>query len=236
MLSNTVTTGGNFSVSTGAQLVNPTSVSNPVAVPQQGLILNASKTAGLGGYDLSTNQTKVAGESSSLGKSKESQLPNEVMATVEHLKNHIKQQKTESSDIARTQSRKLSIQNEIQSIGINIQEIHNSLDGQKGTAKILRNDTGRLIRHVELAQRTFEISAGLQFENTAPLQFFEEMTQKNEQELHTLKNLITTVEHHMTTISNPQHLSADALKSGFNQLHESFVALAGRFYKIHQKV
>lgn len=192
--------------------------------------------AGLGGFDINTNQTKTTDGSAEVAKSKDSQLPNEIMATIEQLKSYIKHQKAESSDIARSQSRKLTIQNEIQAITSNIQEISNSLDNNKATAKVLRSDTSRLIKHVEIAQRTYEIPVGLQFENQAPLQFFIEMTQKNENELLTLKNLITTVENHMTTLSHPQPLSVEALKSGFNQLHESFVALAGRLYKIHQKV
>lgn len=194
------------------------------------------KKSGLGGFDINTSQAKKGDGSTETTKTKDSQLPNEILVTIEQLKNHIKQQKSESSDIARSQSRKLTIQNEIQGITLNIQEISNTLDSHKATAKTLRNDTSRLIRHVELAQRTYEIPAGLQFENSAPLQFFMEMTQKNESELLTLKNLIATVENHMNTLANPQHLSVEALKMGFQQLHESFVALAGRLYKIHQQV
>lgn len=208
----------------------------PLNTTQTTTQMNPDTKTGLGGFDINTSQTKKGDGSSDTTKTKDSQVPNEILITIEQLKNYIKQQKSESSDIARSQSRKLTIQNEIQTITLNIQDISNTLDNFKATAKILRNDTSRLIRHVELAQRTYEIPAGLQFENSAPLQFFMEMTHKNENELLTLKNLITTVENHMHTLSSPQHLSVEALKSGFHQLHESFIALAGRLYKIHQQV
>lgn len=197
----------------------------------------ATPFVGLGGVDVSSTQPKAGDLKQDSVKIKETIVPDEIAKTVDALKSHIKGQKTLSSDIGRTSTSRLSnVSNEINNIQWALQEISNSVDTNYKQIKLLRKETSKTIQAVEMAQRTQDTPAGLQFENTAPFQFFLSLVAKYEQDLINFRQQIALTEHHMRSLTNPQTVSPDDLKRGFRQINESFISLAGRLHELHQKV
>lgn len=192
---------------------------------------------GLGGVDSAIQPKTVEGGRSESGRVKEQQLPQEIVATVEALKVHIKQQKQFSSEIARTSTFRLfNMSSELQALNWSLTEVSNRVEANYATIKLLHDDTVTSIRQAEMAQRTHEIQPELQFENNVPLEFFMNLVQKYEVDLIKFRKQVEMTEQHMRSLANPQSFSADDLKNGLKQIHESFVALAGRVHENHQKV
>lgn len=194
------------------------------------------QVVGLGG-DLNAAKPKEVEGRNENTKVKELQVPQDIVVLVENLKAHIKQQKEISSEIAKTPTRKLfNIQNDIENVKWTLSDISNLVDNNFAALKILKADTSETHQNVEMAQRTHETPPLLQYENTAPLIYFMNLVQKYESELIKLRNQVDVTEKHMRSLINPQKLTAEDLKRGMRQIHESFISLASRVQEVHKKV
>lgn len=170
-------------------------------------------------------------------KVKENQLPQEIISTVDSLKAYTNQQKTLSSDIVRTSSRKIkNINSELNALNWSLADIHTNVEANFIGIKQLRTETNKSRQEAEIAQRTHETPAGLQFENVAPLHYFMELVQKFENDMLTIRKQLELTETHIRSLTNPQAFTADDLKKGLQQIHECFVALAGRLQETHRTV
>ncbi|EDV48471.1 probable nucleoporin Nup58 [Drosophila erecta] len=197
----------------------------------------ASTFVGLGGIDVSATQPKLGDNKQDGIKIKETQVPDEIVKTVDALKVYIKQQKTISSDIGRTSTSKFTnVSHEITNLKWALQNMANSVEGSNQQIRLMRQETVKAIQSLEMAQRTQDTPAGLQFENSAPFQYFQCLVAKYEQDLIAFRQQIALTERHMHALSNPQSISPEDLKRGFRQLNESFISLAGRLHEVHQRV
>lgn len=192
---------------------------------------------GLGGIDVNAAQPKATEGKTDSSKVKELQLPQEIIATVDTLKAHFKQQKTLSSDIVRASTTKLyNISSELNKLNWSLTEIHNNVEANYAAIKQLRGETTKAIQEAEIAQRTHDTLSGLQFENTAPLFYFMDLVRKFEAEMQNLNQQVEITEKHMNSLANPQSFTADDLKKGLQQIYECFIALAGRLQETHRMV
>lgn len=186
---------------------------------------------------MSTAQPKTIEGQTDSAKVKENQLPQEIIATADSLKAYTNQQKTISSDIVRASSRKIAnLNNELDTLNWTLAEIHSNVESNFAAIKQLRAETNKARQEAEIAQRTHETPSGLQFENTAPLLYFMELVRKFESDMLTIRKQLELTETHIRSLTNPQSFTADDLKKGLLQIHECFIALAGRLQETHRTV
>lgn len=187
---------------------------------------------------MNATQPKAAEGRTDSAKVKEIQLPQEIAVTVEALKVHAKNQKSISSDITRalTGKKNSNVTNELNKLNWALGEIHSNVESNYAAIKQLRAETTVAIQQAEIAQRTHDTLPGLQFENTAPILYFMDLIRKFEANMLNLKNQVELTEKHMHSLTNPQTFTADDLKKGLQQIHECFIALAGRLQETHRMV
>lgn len=198
---------------------------------------HSTQKIGLGGIDINAAQPKTIEGQTDSSKVKENQLPQEIIATVDSLKSYTNQQKTISSDIVRASSRKITnINGELEKLNWSLAEIHSNVETNFIAIKQLRAETNKARQEAEVAQRTQETPSGLQFENIAPLYYFMDLVRKFESDMLTIRKQLELTETHIRSLTNPQTFTADDMKKGLQQIHECFVALAGRLQETHRAV
>jgi len=100
----------------------------------------------------------------------------------------------------------------------------------------LKHDTAKALQNAEIAQRTHDTPAGLQYENNAPLLLFMELAEHFENDLMLFKQQIESTEKHIQTMMTPKTLTPQELTMAMSKLHESLVAVAGKLQGVHSKV
>ena len=125
----------------------------------------------------------------------------------------MKSQKSLSSDIARGSSRPL---NRCAEDTASLMEILTTLAGNVQRDRLLadklKQDTAKALQNAEIAQRTHDIPAGLQYENNAPLLFFMELADNFEHDLMLFKNQIEVTEKHIQTMMTPKTLTPQGIR------------------------
>ncbi|XP_018044932.1 PREDICTED: probable nucleoporin Nup58 isoform X2 [Atta colombica] len=217
-----------FGSGTGSTLLG----SKPTTV-----LTTTTTSKGLGGLDVSVNNKGLSQGNSSSTAAKENLLPNELMQTIDKFKEFVKMQKGLSSDIARGSARPLNrCAEDTASLMEMLSTLSGSVQRDRSSADKLKQDTARALQSAEIAQRTHDTPAGLQYENNMPLQFFMELAESFEQDLMLFRSQIETTEKHIQTMMAPRTLTPQELTATMSKLHESLVAVAGRLQSVHAKV
>ncbi|KAK5644007.1 hypothetical protein RI129_007852 [Pyrocoelia pectoralis] len=195
------------------------------------------RTVGLGG--ISSTPPKLAAPTTTQAEiaPKHQPLPNELLQTVEQFKKFIQEQKSFSSEIARSSIKELrKVEADVDLVNNCINEVENEMRKNKAMAEKIKLDTAKGLQNAEMAQRTFDTPAGLQYENTAPFEYFIELSDTFEKEMNELKLRIESVNKHVRNTMNPTKLNSQDLALGMRRLHETFVALAGQLQSVHNQV
>lgn len=170
----------------------------------------SSTPIGLGGIDSSLTKTGTVttGRTDTLA-AKENPVPNEILQSIESFKQFVKDQKAQSSDIARGSARPfVKVREDIDIINSVLTEVGNDLQRNQQQADKLKYDSAKCLHNAEMAQRTQDTPPGLQFENTAPLQYFMELVNQFEQDLHALRVQIDVTDKHFQSLHEPRFLTS----------------------------
>nr|CAD7198460.1 unnamed protein product [Timema douglasi] len=191
----------------------------------------ATSSVGLGGVDASQGKPGLGPKKQEIKAVKENLVPNEIIQSIDAFKSFVKSQKNLSSEISRGSAKPLlkveedttALKNLLSSLSAEL--VKNKLQADKLKAEIAK-----------MAQRTHETPTALQFQNTAPLQFFAELAAKFDKDMETLRMEIENAEKHINSLSHARAITPQELTSAMRMLHDTFVALAGRLQTVHNAV
>ncbi|XP_065924215.1 nucleoporin p58/p45 isoform X1 [Magallana gigas] len=242
LTSTTSTLGGLFNTQTPAAkpagILGATTATGSVF----GTPATTSQTVGLGGVDPKTSTTAAGGSAADPkagdGKTlKKSQVPPEIVKTVEDFKTYIKEEKTVQEGISRMSCKPMyKVQEDVASLKQLLSIVSNGLQRNACAVEKLKKEMTQELKNAEMAQRTKDIPAGLQYENTAPTEYFQRLVENFETQMLSYRQQIETLEGHLHSISQPSILSPEELVELLRKLHETFIALAAQLHQVHEAV
>lgn len=242
LTSTTSTLGGLFNTQTPAAkpagILGATTATGSVF----GTPTTTSQTIGLGGVDPKTSTTTAGGSAADPkagdGKTlKKSQVPPEIVKTVEDFKTYIKEEKTVQEGISRMSCKPMyKVQEDVASLKQLLSIVSNGLQRNACAVEKLKKEMTQELKNAEMAQRTKDIPAGLQYENTAPTEYFQRLVENFETQMLSYRQQIETLEGHLHSISQPSILSPEELVELLRKLHETFIALAAQLHQVHEAV
>ncbi|XP_013378989.1 nucleoporin p58/p45 isoform X2 [Lingula anatina] len=236
-LTGTTTTSTTTSTSTG--LFGATTSTTGASLFGATTTTTASK--GLGGVDPKTST--AGGNVGANGKGgdnkafKETNLPNDVVQSVETFKKYVKDEKSVREEIARMSSKPLfKVQEDVQTLRQLLAVVANGLQRNAVTIEKLKMESAQELKKAEMAQRTKEIPPGLQYENTAPSECFHHLVEEFEGRMLIYRQQIEEMENALTALSQPNIFTPQELSVCLRRLHETFVALAAQLQGVHESV
>ncbi|XP_071452379.1 nucleoporin p58/p45-like isoform X2 [Hetaerina americana] len=234
------TSSGFLGLQTSTTASKPLLGAAPLALPTPCLTVVPTSFVGLGGIDVSQNKIGPAGSTSTQidnKAAKETQLPNEMLQTVHDFEAFMKQQKLMSSEIGRGSVKPFhKVQEETESLKQALASIDNALNRNAAFFEKLKTEGAKELQNAEMAQRTHETPAGLQLENSTPLEYFTGLVSGFERDMQTLRQEIENAERHLHNQVQPIALTPQELTVSLRRLHESFVGLAGHLQGVHNTV
>ncbi|KAK7096995.1 nucleoporin p58/p45-like [Littorina saxatilis] len=201
----------------------------------------APAVTGLGGLDpkTSTTGTGTGGlGSSSDGKAlKESNIPAELVTTVDEMQKYVKGEKAIREDIVRMSSKPIvRVQEDIAALKQLLSVVSNGLQRNACTLDKLKAEMTQELKNAEMAQRTKDIPPGLQYENTAPNEYFEQLVDQFEARMVSYRQQIETLENHLSVLYQPVRHSPAEIFTLIKRLHETFIALAAQLQQVHENI
>ena len=108
-------------------------------------------------------------------------------------------------------------------------ELGNNLHKNVTTVEKLRFDTHRELKNAEIAVRTRDTPQGLQYENVAPMGYFQYMVDDFEARMQTYRQQIEQLESYLaaSTAVQAAPLSPQTLAALIQQIQDSFMEIAG---------
>ncbi|XP_049837674.1 nuclear pore complex protein Nup58-like [Schistocerca gregaria] len=204
---------------------------------------SSAPSIGLGGLD--TTQSKglassITGASVNRGESKtvkETVVPNELLQTVDSFKDFVKKQKAYCSDVARSSPKTMhKVQEDLELLKQMVASEVSDLQRNVTLSSRLKADTDKCLQTVEMAQKTQDTPPGLQFENTAPDKYFEDLVTRFENQIQVYKQEVDKIEAHVNAVLSPKPLSSQEFCLALKRLLDCFVAVAGRLHEVHNMV
>lgn len=225
--------------STGLNLGSAATTS-ALAAPAPIGLGGTNTTVGIGTSSTSGGAAQAAtgaDSSASAKNQKETQIPNELLESVEEFKKFVKEERSISSDIAHASPKiHTKISEEIASMNQLVSTLMTGLSRNHALLDKIKMEAAQEILNAEIAQRTKDTPRGLQYENVAPYEFFTRLVAKFESQMVHYRRQIEETEQHLVSMASGQAMTPDDVAKAMQKLHSAFVGLAGGYQSIHEQV
>ncbi|VDI51204.1 nucleoporin p58/p45 [Mytilus galloprovincialis] len=200
------------------------------------------QVTGLGGVDPKTSAVTSGGTTTDTkpgdGKTlKASQLPPEIYGTVDEFQKYTKSEKNVQDDLARSTSKPLyKVQEDVVALRQLLSVVSNGIQRNALVVEKLKHEMTQELKNAEMSMRTKDIPPGLQYDNTAPAEYFHRLVEDFENQMLSYRQQIETLEEHLASTHQPNKLTPDDLILLLRKLHETFIALAAQLHQVHEAV
>ncbi len=167
------------------------------------------------------------------------------MQTVEDFKKHVKEEKSVGADISHTSSKlHQKIREDVATLETIVKALSAALARNKAQMDRLKVDAAQELLNVEIAQRTRDTPPALQYENTAPYEYFNRLVASFEAQMGHYRRQIEETERSLQALAQGgggagggrSGLSGEDVMQAMAKLQATFTNLAGRYHKVHEAV
>ncbi|CAI8011150.1 Nucleoporin p58/p45 [Geodia barretti] len=166
----------------------------------------SSSFRGLGGVD--PNAGKPGAGDGSSTPVMEQPLPPVLNQLVHQFSQHMKQQSTTGDEMDKfSDSDMKKVQQETGTQREVVGELLAQVQRDAQRVSYLKGENTKELRHVEIAQRTQELPATLQHENTAPAHYFQSVVAVFEEKMELYRNQLVELESHLSAVGRDHSVS-----------------------------
>ncbi|CAI8011148.1 Nucleoporin p58/p45 [Geodia barretti] len=195
----------------------------------------SSSFRGLGGVD--PNAGKPGAGDGSSTPVMEQPLPPVLNQLVHQFSQHMKQQSTTGDEMDKfSDSDMKKVQQETGTQREVVGELLAQVQRDAQRVSYLKGENTKELRHVEIAQRTQELPATLQHENTAPAHYFQSVVAVFEEKMELYRNQLVELESHLSAVGRDHSVSPQNLVDILQVQYKPFLLLAAQLQTIHEQV
>ncbi|CAG2197162.1 NUP49 [Mytilus edulis] len=150
---------------------------------------------------------------------------------------YTKSEKNVQDDLARSTSKPLyKVQEDVVALRQLLSVVSNGIQRNALVVEKLKHEMTQELKNAEMSMRTKDIPPGLQYDNTAPAEYFHRLVEDFENQMLSYRQQIETLEEHLASTHQPNKLTPDDLILLLRKLHETFIALAAQLHQVHEAV
>lgn len=216
--------------------------STAVSAPSVGLGGTTTAPAlslGLGGGAQGAGTQSGAGhQTQDTGKvGKESVVPKELGETVEELRTFVKEEKDVSSEVSHLSDKQFKrIKEDAEALSQLVSVLATGVQQSKGRLDRLKLESGQELVNAEIAVRTRDTPASMQYENTAPTEYFVRLITQFEAQMQSYRKQIEQTEQHLQVLGSGNSITSEDIVAAVQKLHAALTDLAARYQTLHTAV
>jgi len=195
--------------------------------------LGGSQTsqASAGGGAVSTTESA---KSDQVKNVKDCMIPIELDHTVEQVKKHMKDEKSVCSDISHYSDKAYTkIKQETDALSQLVTILSIGIHKNRSTLEKLKLSSAQELVNTDIACRTKETAASMQYENVAPMDYFMRLVAQFETDMTEYRKQIDQTQQQLQLMTSGGAVSSADISLAIQRLYAAFTELAARYQGIH---